>query len=215
MRQSVTDEMTDQRRALLTEREREILSGEADVTTNYRYSIESRVRSRLRERLPADIDLIREEYPEMFDELLYPAVCKPSTTAEAEETEETAEPVETPRDAPASTDDPEEDVDEGGLLPEEIGADVWAVVDEAAEGWDDDDRLEHRRQAAAHVLQYAVNTGEAVGKSHPAVAEARDRFPVESQNEETYWRKNIRDDVLAAVGTYSSGKHGYTVEGLP
>lgn len=214
MRQSVTDEMTDQRRALLTEREREILSGEADVTTNYRYSIESRVRSRLRERLPADIDLIREEYPEMFDELLYPAVCQPSTTAEVDETEDAAEPVETPRDAPASTDAPEESDEEGGLLPEEIGADVWAVVDEAAEGWDDDDRLEHRRQAAAHVLQYAVEN-EAVGRSHPVVAQIREAFPVEGQNEETYWRNNLRDDVLKKAGTHSKQKQGYVVEELP
>ncbi|ELY84288.1 hypothetical protein C486_00759, partial [Natrinema gari JCM 14663] len=44
MAQSVTGQMTDQRRALLTEREREILTGEADVTDNYRYSVESRVR---------------------------------------------------------------------------------------------------------------------------------------------------------------------------
>ena len=76
--------MTDQRRALLTPREREILRGEADVTDNYRYSVESRIRTRLRERLPEDVDVIRENYPEMFDEIVYPIVCQPGE-ADAEE----------------------------------------------------------------------------------------------------------------------------------
>jgi|GEM_PF-1637080 len=70
--------MTDQRRALLTEREREILAQEADVTDNYRYSVESRVRSRLRDRLGDDIDVIREFYPEMYDDVVFPTVCQPA-----------------------------------------------------------------------------------------------------------------------------------------
>jgi len=118
MAHSVSD-MTDQRRALLTDREREILAGEADVTDNYRYSVESRVRTRLKENLEADIEVIRTHYPEIFDELLYPLVCEPSAGdreeqtpepavgvyEEAVETEEPAEPGRAGREPAASGDD--------------------------------------------------------------------------------------------------------------
>ena len=46
--------MTD-RRALLTDREREIVAGEADVSDSYRYQPISRVRARL-DRLAGDIE---------------------------------------------------------------------------------------------------------------------------------------------------------------
>ena len=46
------------RRALLTEREREIVSGEADdITDEYRYQTVSRIRSRL-QRLEDDIEAL-------------------------------------------------------------------------------------------------------------------------------------------------------------
>lgn len=46
------------RRALLTEREREIVSGEADdITDDYRYQTVSRVRSRL-QRLEDDLEAL-------------------------------------------------------------------------------------------------------------------------------------------------------------
>lgn len=48
------------RRALLTEREREIVSGEADdVTDSYRYQTVSRIRSRL-QRLEKDLEALEE-----------------------------------------------------------------------------------------------------------------------------------------------------------
>ena len=58
--------MTD-RRALLTDREREIISGEADVSDSYRYQTISRVRKRF-DRLEGDIDAF-EEHGDLADEL--------------------------------------------------------------------------------------------------------------------------------------------------
>ena len=55
-------------RALFTEREREILSGEADVKDNYRYKVESVARQRVQE-LEADIAVLEEHYPEIYEEL--------------------------------------------------------------------------------------------------------------------------------------------------
>lgn len=73
MPDSVSDEMA-KRRALLTDTEREIMVGEKDVKDNYRYSVESRVRTRIRDDLPEDVEALRENYPEIFDELRS-AVC--------------------------------------------------------------------------------------------------------------------------------------------
>lgn len=59
-----TATMADEGRALLTTREREILSGEADVSDNYRYKVQSIVRVRLRKRLGDDMDVLEEHFPE-------------------------------------------------------------------------------------------------------------------------------------------------------
>lgn len=56
------------RRAILTEREREIVAGDADdVTDEYRYQTVSRVRSRF-EELEADIEAF-ESHGDLADEL--------------------------------------------------------------------------------------------------------------------------------------------------
>jgi len=47
------------RRAMLTDREREIVSGEADVADEYRYQTVSRVRSRF-DRLEGDIEAMAQ-----------------------------------------------------------------------------------------------------------------------------------------------------------
>lgn len=59
--------MTD-RRALLTERERDIISGNAeDISNDYRYQTISRIRNRL-QRLEADIEAL-EAHGDLADEL--------------------------------------------------------------------------------------------------------------------------------------------------
>lgn len=55
------------RRALLTDREREIVAGEADVSDSYRYQTISRVRKRL-ERLEGDIEAL-EKHGDLAAEL--------------------------------------------------------------------------------------------------------------------------------------------------
>jgi len=88
-----------------------------------------------------------------------------------------------------------------------------AVVDDAAETWEDDARLPNRKRAAMAAVQHAIDTGDPVGKAHAIVDTARDAYPVDGQNRETYWRKNIRP-VLKAVGDYSRATKGYTVDGV-
>lgn len=56
--------MSDEGRALLTTREREILSGARDVSDNYRYKVESIVRNRIKKSLGDDIAFLAEHFPE-------------------------------------------------------------------------------------------------------------------------------------------------------
>lgn len=60
--------MADDRRGLLTPREQEILSGEADVTEEYYYSVVSRVRSKI-QKVEEDAQLLRENHSDLFEEL--------------------------------------------------------------------------------------------------------------------------------------------------
>jgi hypothetical protein len=55
------------RRALLTDREREIITGEADVEDSYRYQTISRVRSRF-DRLEEDLAVFRD-HGDLLEEL--------------------------------------------------------------------------------------------------------------------------------------------------
>lgn len=79
MAEAEQDHMAD-RRALLTEREREIVSGEADdITDEYHYQTVSRIRSRL-QRLEEDLEAL-EAHGDLADELR-DIVCKPPQTTE-------------------------------------------------------------------------------------------------------------------------------------
>lgn len=74
MAEQTTGRMSEEGRALLTAREREILSGEADVTDNYRYKVQSIVRTRIRRHLADDMEFLEEHFPEAH-EAAVGAVC--------------------------------------------------------------------------------------------------------------------------------------------
>lgn len=61
-------------RSLFTDREREILAGDADVKDNYRYKVESTARQRVR-RIVDDVEVLRENHPEIY-EMLQERVCE-------------------------------------------------------------------------------------------------------------------------------------------
>lgn len=65
--------MTEDRRALLTEREREILRGEADVSEKYYGVVVTRARNKI-ERLTEDIEAL--EYHDTLADELRAAVCE-------------------------------------------------------------------------------------------------------------------------------------------
>jgi hypothetical protein len=54
-------------RALLTERDRELLANKED--SNRRYQAISEIRSRIREELTTDVEVLEENHPELLEEL--------------------------------------------------------------------------------------------------------------------------------------------------
>lgn len=69
------EKMSDEGRALLTDREKEIISEEAEVNTNYEYKVRSVVRNRVRKRLGDDVEFLEEHFPEVY-EIAIEEVCK-------------------------------------------------------------------------------------------------------------------------------------------
>lgn len=61
-------------RALLTEREREILAGQAVVEDSYRYRVVSRIRQKI-ERLEEDAKILQENHVSLHKEL-QEAICE-------------------------------------------------------------------------------------------------------------------------------------------
>lgn len=87
------------RRALLTDREREIIAGDADVEDSYRYQTISRVRSRF-DRLEGDLEAL-EEHGELAEELREKICQEPSEPKPDEPSKETAEPAGGREDPPS------------------------------------------------------------------------------------------------------------------
>lgn len=214
------------RRAILTDRERELLRDED--AGDQRYVAVSRVRTKIQEELDDDISILREHHEGLYEELR-DVVCEDAQDGAVAVEEPTrreppasppAEPADDERADTADKSDAEDDYQIPGRedeleLPdlEEITDDVWGAVNEVAASWDEDDRLDTRRKAAATALQYALDHDVHLGKSSDAVEAIREEYPVEGQNPETWWKQNVRA-VLSAVGTYSRGHGGYAVNSL-
>lgn len=62
------DMVDDQYRGLLTEREREIIQGEADVSDNYRYRVVSRIRTKI-ESIDEDVEILSDNRADLLEEL--------------------------------------------------------------------------------------------------------------------------------------------------
>ena len=57
------------RRALLTDRERELLAGENVTDESYRYQAASRIRNKIEDELTEDIELLEKHHPKLLAEL--------------------------------------------------------------------------------------------------------------------------------------------------
>jgi len=74
------------RRALLTDRERELIEGGDNVDEDLRYQAISRVRRKIDDELTTDVEVLRENHPNLYEELRE-VVCDPEgidTSSEGE-----------------------------------------------------------------------------------------------------------------------------------
>jgi len=65
-------------RALLTKTDRQQIANEEEFSENKRYQAISRVRNRIQDELPEDVEVLREHHPELYEELR-DVVCDEST----------------------------------------------------------------------------------------------------------------------------------------
>jgi hypothetical protein len=97
---------------------------------------------------------------------------------------------------------PDSDVSGADERIEEIVADV-------SEPWDDTpERLAARRAAAEAALALGVERGSL--SKQQALNEVRPNNDIDGQNDETWWRKNVRP-VLKEAGEHAPGR-GYVVD---
>ncbi|SFS63393.1 hypothetical protein [Halostagnicola kamekurae] len=68
-------------RAIMTDTDREYISGEADASESQRLQSISRVRSRINDELTKDIEVLEEHHPELLEELR-DVVCEDSDSNE-------------------------------------------------------------------------------------------------------------------------------------
>ena len=64
-----TKHVTEEGRALLTDRERELLAGVNVDEKNYQYQAATRVRNKINDELPQDMEVLEEHHPELYEEL--------------------------------------------------------------------------------------------------------------------------------------------------
>ncbi|MDS0284752.1 hypothetical protein [Haloarcula onubensis] len=57
------------RRALLTDRERELLANDDEDEKEYRYQAASRIRNKIEDELTEDLEILEEHHPELAREL--------------------------------------------------------------------------------------------------------------------------------------------------
>ena len=57
------------RRALLTDRERELIASDDEADEDQRYVAISRVRNKIENELPTDLELLAEHHPQLLSEL--------------------------------------------------------------------------------------------------------------------------------------------------
>jgi Arc/MetJ-type ribon-helix-helix transcriptional regulator len=97
---------------------------------------------------------------------------------------------------------------ETGRESEPVATDdvIERIVADVSARWDDDDRLEDRREAARAAVRLMRDRGS-LGRT-VASEQLLPEYAVEGQNERTWWRQNIRDAVSEA-GSYSRGRSEY------
>lgn len=193
--------MAEDYRAILTDREKEIIAGSADVSDSYRYRVVTRVRKKI-ERLGRDLELLDEHHDTLGDELREAVDADGAAITQGDGADGAITAAdETADESPADPDKSE---------PVRAEDDLTAAVERVADDWEGtSEKLEARRQAAQAVLEYVRENGTVSQKE--AKQEVYPENPVPNQNEKTWYEKNIRP-VLNEVAKYDNSERAYVLE---
>jgi hypothetical protein len=186
-------DMTDDRRALLTPDERDILTGEKTVSDNHKYTVVSRVRKKI-QKLDDDMTALEEYSDGLLLDELRDVVCDGTDTKAVDPTPPTDQDTGTTSDGTPDTETDETPSD---------------AVERVASDWSEDGRKEARKEAARAVLDYAREHGGVSKKE--AKEEVYPEHKVEGQNARTWYRLNVRP-VLNEVATYSQARRKYELD---
>jgi len=63
-----SDEMS-RRRAILTDRERELIASDDEDEKEYQYQAASRIRNKIQDELTRDVEILEEHHPDLLEEL--------------------------------------------------------------------------------------------------------------------------------------------------
>ena len=215
--------MTD-RRALLTDREREIISGDADVSDSYRYQTISRIRARF-DRLAGDLQAL-ESHGALADELR-DEICPTDTVdghthpprdgRELVETDDDRDETHTSGADSGAVDAPQDDA----RLDETLSERATDAVDEidAAVGLEGDGLdWERRRDAVVHLYEHLRrHEGERFRKSQLQDVLEADGVPTGYAVFASLWKKWVtgsgdRPNLLASFPGVEQRGNGYVFE---
>lgn len=200
-----------ERRALLTDREREIVAGDADVKDSYRYQTISRVRARFN-RLGDDLDAL-EKHGDLADELR-DIVCRTETgrVSAVTPSTDTGDRTDSSPDPPAETASSSDEFDSltegvdavaGGDEPDRPNPHREAVGALGLEGAGS--RLEAREAAVVDVLDYLREHGEATA------SDLKGRLDVDGagyDDADSFWANLRRQDVFDTLPVETPGRGG-------
>jgi len=207
--QSETPDVT-RRRALLTDRERELLKDED--AENQRYVAISRVRTKIKEELTEDLEILQQHHPDLYDELLK-VVCEdaqqPAVPSE-DPSRRNAAPSPGPRPDEVSDTDSAEERDLEARMEEEL-----ATLDIKGRGAE---TKEVRREAIRHAWEELRDRGEATTQeiSNTAFDEYADhpRFGYSASENHyrsyTFWDSCARDVMKELPGVVAPPQRGNT-----
>lgn len=193
------------RRAILTDRERELLRD--DDAGDQRYVAVSRVRTKIQEELVEDISILQESHPALYEELR-DVVCDGTQEAAVtpEESMERTDP--TPPPEPQSDATGGDVDDEGGRVPDpSVGEGVREELREELAG--SGDLLEARVDELLKMYDVLRERGEA---EREELLDAVDVEATKYQDRESVWSNMVKGkDTLRALPGVEKPPTGRTV----
>jgi hypothetical protein len=197
----------DQYRGLLTEREREILAGEADVSDNYRYRVVSRVRTKI-ENVGDDVDVLAQNRNDLLEELRE-VVCQDAESIGIAESDSSGEhpPDDSRREREPEPSQPEQSADVVREAAEEAVERNWK------QSWEGHEEGAVEALVGLHDRLAELPDGQQRGDFLEMYSEYQGPYPIDEDDEEPserggWWRHFVRECLEELPGVERYGQNG-------